>query len=151
MFMARKGGGATAVDYLVKCPCEFGGVSIGDATGSLGLKIDRAWLPLGKADTNFCGRRLTGTIIVGENDPNQKSFLDDGDYRIDGTFDVKRLGVTPGDYSIRLTFALSEIDVGVLSHFAKQKGRLFVEGTEDLPEKGGGDDDEEEDEDKDEE
>ena len=46
----------------------------------------------------------------------------------------KRVGVAPKCYSLRLTFALAEINVGDLAHFSKKKGVMIVELNQALPE-----------------
>ena len=76
---------------------EFGGVSIGDGTGRLGVKVSRQQLTLAKADRTLCGRRLTGRVVLtpGGEDPDQQHLFEGTKRQINATFDVKRFGVAP--------------------------------------------------------
>lgn len=109
---------------------EYGNVSIGEDTASIGIRIPRKIMNIMAADGMFCGRRLLGSIVVhaGDEDPDQKHL---GDVRvaetIRGSFDVKRFGVSPKYITARLAFAISEIEVGDLAKFSKQTGSLIVE------------------------
>ena len=53
--------------------------------------------------------------------------------KIEGTFDIKRLGIDPEHYTARLTFSRSEIQVGTLADFSKKKGRIVISDSEELP------------------
>jgi hypothetical protein len=131
-------------------PVEFGGVSIGDGTARLGLKIDRTNLNIDAADEALCGRRLKGRVVIlkdGEN-VNQTTFLDGVRHEVSSIFDVKRFGVAPRNITCGLTFSLADIDVEALSHFAKQKGRFIVDEVSAIPDE---DEDEEVEEEEDEE
>lgn len=59
-------------------PCEFGGVSIGDATARLGIRMSRNDCSLDRADETFCGHRLSGVVKLSRNgdEPDQKKLLD---------------------------------------------------------------------------
>lgn len=113
---------------------DFGGVSIGDATCRLGVKVTRGQLPLSVADECLCGRRLTGSVVAAGKDdaPGQLHLVDISD-RVDGTFDVARFGVAPDSITFGLTFSRESVDVETLSHFAKRSGRLVVESVEVIP------------------
>lgn len=116
-------------------PVEFGGVSIGDGTARLGLKIDRSNLNIDAADEALCGRRLKGRVVVlkdGEQ-ANQTTFLDGVRHEVESIFDVKRFGVAPRAITCGLTFSLAEIDVEALTHFAKRKGRFIVDEIGEIP------------------
>jgi hypothetical protein len=88
-------------------------------------------------------------VCVGDIDPDQKSFLDDAEFKIASTFDCKGLRLTLKEYGLGLTFSVADIDAECLTHFATKKGMLRVDLTSALPEKAerNGDDDEEEDDD----
>lgn len=119
----------------LSCAVEFGGVSIGDGTARLGLKIDRSNLNIDAADEALCGRRLKGRVVVlkdGEQ-ANQTTFLDGVRHEVSSIFDVKRFGVAPRNITCGLTFSLADIDVEALSHFAKQKGRFIVDEVSAIP------------------
>lgn len=126
---------------------QFGGVSIGDETARVGIKIDRALMQLDQADEILCGKRLTGRIEVcapGEQQ-GQRALPGMKDERphLDGTFDVKRFGVSLKEISAGLTFGLGSIDVSELAKFAKKNGRLLVTDAQFLPEDSSDDDDHE--------
>ena len=123
---------------LLDLAVAFNGVSIGESTARIGVTVDRSLLELKRADELLCGRRLTGRILVrkkGDHD-DQATLpgMEDTQFvaAVDGNFDVKRLGVSPGEYSAGLTFALPEIKVGDLAKFANRTGKLQVYSVEDL-------------------
>ena len=154
--MAKKKTGPARVDERLKLSVDFGGVSFGDSTARLGLVIDRQKIDLESAIGTFCGRRVTGTVVVGGDDMDQTTFLDDAEYRIASVFDIKAINVKPKSFGLGLTFSLEEIDAGDLAHFAKKKGMLRVDMSAPLPEKAtkassnGDTDDEDDDEEEDE-
>lgn len=116
-------------------PVSFGGVSLGQETARIGIKIDRKNLTLAKADKAFSGRRLIGRIVLGHEDesPDQTQMFD-SDYCVEGAFDVKRYGVNSVFYATGLTFGLADVDIEELSHFSKGTGRLIVDEIAELPE-----------------
>jgi hypothetical protein len=120
---------------ILDIPVEFGGVSIGESTCRLGVRINRDVCNINTADEIFCGHRLTGKVLLGGSDdsPNQKKFLDGDEYSVEGSFDVKRIGVTVEMISTGLTFSLADIDVADLAKFSKGAGRLMVEGVGEIP------------------
>jgi hypothetical protein len=119
---------------ILDIPVEFGGVSIGEATCRLGVRINRDVCNIVLADEVFCGHRLTGKVILGGSDemPNQTRMID-SEYSVEGSFDVKRIGVSAGQISTGLTFSLADIDVSDLAKFSKGAGRLIVEGVGEIP------------------
>lgn len=123
-------------NFILDLPIEFGGYSYGgNETCSIGIKIDRSVLNLVAADESFCGHRLTGKLLLGHQDdqPGQ-SYLFEDEKAVEGIFDVKRVGISPEQVTFGATFIESEIDSGLLSSFAKCKGRLLVEVVEEIPE-----------------
>lgn len=119
---------------VLDIPVEFGGVSIGQTTCRLGLKISRTVLNLVAADEAFCGHRLTGKVILGQRDDQagqEKMF--DSDFEVNGSFDVKRIGVSADGISTGLTFSLADINVAELAKFSKGAGKLVVYGISELP------------------
>ena len=114
---------------------DFLGVSIGDGTGRVGVKISRNQLSLGKADRTLCGRRLTGkiTLVTNGEDVDQALLFEGARQEVNATFDVKRFGVAPDWISCGLTFPLLEIDCRELAAFAKKQGRLIVDEIELIP------------------
>jgi hypothetical protein len=115
----------------VKIAVQFGGVSIGEETARLGIRISRADVSLENADAMLCGRRITGRVRVAitNESPDQQGLpgMDDAITEIAAVFDVRRLGVSPKEFTAGLTFSLAEIDVSVLAHFAKREGWLIAE------------------------
>jgi hypothetical protein len=107
---------------------SFGNVSIGDGTARLGIKLDREQVELETAEELFCGRRLTGQVVVvaADEDPNQKHLFKGDKPEIEATFDVKRFSMGPKDITTGLTFSIGDVDVETLSHFAKRKGELRI-------------------------
>ena len=116
----------------VRIAVKFGGVSIGEETARLGIRISRADVALERADEMLCGRRITGKVRVasvsGEGaDQKALAGMEDAIVEIASVFDIKRLGVSPKEFSAGLQFSLAEIDVSVLAHFAKREGWLIAE------------------------
>jgi len=124
----------TKTDAL-EIPVEFGGVSIGETTARLGLKISRDFLKIQQADEVFCGHRLTGSVVLGGKDdqPGQEKFWD-SDHKVDATFDVKRIGLSADQISTGLTFSLADIDIGELAKFSKGSGKLIIADVGEIPE-----------------
>lgn len=129
-------------------PVSFGGVSIGDATARLGIKIDRSVCNITTADDTFCGHRLSGRVVLGGGDdsPGQGKLVDDLDHVVDGVFDVKRFGANAKEISTGLTFSLADVDVRELAKFSKGSGRLIINVVAELPEDTGGDEEADDDE-----
>lgn len=117
-----------ALDLLV----DFGGVSIGETTARIGVRITRQQLTITKADATFTGKRLSVVVQLGNPDPDQKKLFDVVT-EVAGSVDVKRLGVNVDEYATGLTFNLADVDVATLAKFSKGKGRLRVLEVADLP------------------
>lgn len=130
----------TATATELEVDVQFGGVSIGDETARVGVKIDRGVMTLEQADECLCGKRLTGRIEVcapGEQQGQQSlPGMKNERPHLEGTFDVKRFGVGLKEISAGLTFGLGPIDVSELAKFAKKNGRLIVTDAQFLPEDG---------------
>lgn len=146
--MAKKRAGGTANDgngstAVLAVPVEFGGVSIGDQVARIGVKVSRERLNINAADDALCGKRLTGRIVRGDFNPAQKTLFDDVKYEVAGAFDVKRFGVNTKEISFGLSFSVESIDIGELSHLAKQTGGLVVDAIEAIPEEAASDSEEE--------
>lgn len=120
---------------ILDVPVEFGGVSFGDETARLGLRIARPFMYIDAADELLCGRRLSCRVVTCPNgdDPNQKYLVDGVGASVEAVADVKRFGVSPKAISANLTFSLGEIDVRELASFSKKTGRLIVLGVGVLP------------------
>jgi hypothetical protein len=116
-------------------PVSFGGVSIGDQTARIGVKISRECLNIDAADEALCGKRLVGKVVLGHNGDSagQGKLFDGADHEISGAFDVKRFSVGPKEITAGLTFSLGSIDLSELGHFAKQSGRMLVESILAIP------------------
>lgn len=126
----------TKTDDRRQLRVQFGGVSIGEATARVGIRLERELLNLDAADELFAGRRLTGAVMVvpdGESPDQQRLFDGDDKHEIESTFDVKGFRVAPKEIGCGLTFALAEIDVAQLGHFAKRSGVLLIDNVEALP------------------
>lgn len=128
--MAKK----TKTNDVFDVPVHFGGVSIGDKTARVGVRIDRSALSLDDADKAFCGHRLHGRVQLGGNGdgPGQK-VLFDSDLCLEGTFDVKRISADSSQISTGLTFSLKDIDISELAKLSRGSGRLLVDDIGELP------------------
>ncbi len=130
--MAKRNG--KYADNVLDLPVEFGGVSIGETTARLGMKIKKEVLNIIQAEEAFCGRRLSGVIKLGgaADSPGQTTMFDT-ELVVDGTFDIHRFGVGPEAYTTGATFKLKEIDIGDLARFSKGAGRLVVANIAAIP------------------
>lgn len=129
--MSKKNGKRPDLDI----PVEFGGVGIGQTTARLGLRISRNDLNIVAADETFCGHRLKGKVTLGQRDDAKgQGKMFDSDIEVEDTFDVKRIGVTPGDITTGLTFNLSDVDISELAKFSKGTGKLCVYEVGEIPE-----------------
>lgn len=112
-------------DSVLDLPVTFGNISIGDKTARVGVTVMREQLSLSQADRNLCERRLNGKIIsrpAGDN-PDQASLPGMAfETTLEGVFDVKGFSVSKEALGFGLTFAIAEIDVSNLAHFAKRGG-----------------------------
>ncbi len=111
---------------------QFGGLSIGDQTARLGVRIARAFVDVEKADAVFVGKRLEVVVQLGAADADQMKLFD-VELEVVGSVDVKRIGVAPDSISAGLTFNLASIDVATLARFSKGVGRLKVLTVSELP------------------
>ena len=111
---------------VLDVPVEFGGLSIGDVTARIGVRIDREHMNIVAADECFTGKRLSVVVSLGSSDPEQKELFKNRLFEVTGSVDVKRLGVTAAQFSAGLTFNLESIDVATIAKFSKGKGRLNV-------------------------
>jgi hypothetical protein len=121
---------------ILEVAVAFGGVSIGEKTARVSMKIARgeSGLDIVAAEDLFCGRRLTGRIQLGgkTDTPGQTKFIET-DVVVDGTFDIHRFGVTPEAFTTGATFSLKEIDIGDLAQFSKGQGRMVVNDKTEIP------------------
>lgn len=115
---------------------HFGGVNIGVAAASIGIKIDRGVIPLSKADEMFCNRRLIGQIILGNrNDAEgQQLLVKDTDHVVSGAFDIKKFQCSKKQIGVTASFSIEDIDIAELAGFASGTGRLVVSEVGEIPE-----------------
>ena len=115
-------------------PVQFGGVSIGESTARLSMRIPKESLNIVAADEAFCERRLNGRVVLGKSDdsPGQSKMFET-DVAVEATFDIHRFGVSAENYTTGATFKLKEIEVGELARFSKGAGRLVVDSIDVIP------------------
>lgn len=120
--------GADVQEAVLNIECQFQGVSIGDETARLGLKISRDHITLEECDMFFDGHRLAGSIQLSPRDDHPKlaGMDDSGPLSVETVFDCKRFSCSAKDISCGFTFALDSVDVRELSQFAKRGGWLAV-------------------------
>ena len=120
-------------------PAEFGGVSFGDETARVGVRVAREKLALEDADHLLCGKRIDCRIVVQPKDDDQaQQYSVDGlKFEIDGSADVTQVSFSPKLIKFGLTFCLEAINRGELSEFAKRQGRLEINTTAAIPAKTG--------------
>lgn len=117
----------------IEFPVKFGGVSIGEVTARISVRIDREVCNINTADEVFCGHRLTGLITLSKDDNGQTKIMDDMHHEVRATFDVKRIGITAAQVTTGLTFSLADIDVSELAPLANKAGRLIIENVAAIP------------------
>jgi hypothetical protein len=121
---------------MIEIGVEYGNISIGEKTASVGVSFSRGQISLTKAAENFCERRLTGCIIAkpaGWNSDDQALPGMEEDVELHGVFDVASIRFTSKAFAVKLSFRLNEIDVSTIAEFAKRSGRLSVFEVADLP------------------
>ncbi len=119
---------------ILDIPVQYGGISIGQNTARISMKVSREALNIVAADEVFCDRRLTGLLQLGGADDSQgqTSFIDP-DVELTGAFDVHRFSASTQWYSTGATFSLKEVVLMDLARFSKGSGRLKVFETGDIP------------------
>lgn len=110
----------------------FGGVSIGNTTARLGVKIQRDFLNVVAADEIFTGKRLAVIVQLGAADADQRKLFD-VELEVAGSVDVKRIGVSPETITAGLTFNLKTLDIATLARFSLGVGRLKVFDVQTIP------------------
>ena len=144
---SKNGAAQPAEAMALSVPTKWGGVPIGDDTVSVGANVDRDNLNLEAADLFVCGRRLNVRLVqhASGDDPNQKYIAGaEAGSEVRGVADCKKFGTTPKEITTRFTFALEEVDLDSLAHFAKRPGTIQVLGVEDLTAGNAGDQEDEE-------
>jgi hypothetical protein len=128
-------GRKSTTSEVLNIPVDFGGVSIGNQTCRLGLKISRSVIAIDKADEAFCGHRLQGYVVLSGKDDGsgQQTVVNDLHHTVRGAFDVKRIGVDSENISTGLTFSLRDVDVSELAKFSKGSGRLVIQEIHEIP------------------
>lgn len=128
-------------DVVLNLRVEFSGFSGGEGTVRIGFRVRKEHMNVTAAEQSFCGRRLTGRIVVAPGgDAASQTYIEgteaaEGRHEISGTFDVKRYASSPKWISSGLTFNLEEIDVREVGHFSKQSGYLIVDNVGEIPAK----------------
>jgi len=127
---------------LLDVGVDFGGVSVGADTASIGVGIPRESIALEDADDILCGHRLVGDLVKGCRDDQtaQAKLLNDMELLIHGAFDVKRIGVSPERITARLSFSRKDVAVNDIADLSNTAGRLRIAEVGELP----GDDDNDE-------
>lgn len=120
-------------------PAEFQGVSFGDETARVGIRVSREKLTIEDADRLLCGKRVDCRIIVQPKDDDQaQQYSVDGiKFTIEGSADVTQVAFSRKLIKFGLTFCLESINRGELSEFAKRQGRVEINATADIPAKSG--------------
>ena len=123
-------------DDVIKLFVKFGNVNLGEHTARLGVTVTRNQLTLSRADKTFCNRRLDVTIALGAHDEaaEQTKLIEDADYEITGSADVKGVKVSEDEYKIGLTFSKKDVSVEDLSRFASGSGHFTIRSAGDIPE-----------------
>ena len=121
---------------VVKFPCAFGNVNIGDHTARIGVRVARGFLNINAADECLPGHRLDVVAKLNKEgeDPKQQTLLDDIKWSVKGSADVKQFAVTADNISFGLTFSIADIKVEELSKFAKGTGEIQIMGVGEIPE-----------------
>lgn len=124
--------------YEHELSVEFGGVSIGDATASIGVGFERNGHSLENVEAMLCGKSLEVLAIGGSAAlPGQKQLPGmEGETHphVEASCDSASLRVTPKQFGSRLRFSLSEIAVQGIAQLAKRHGTLRLNVLGDLEE-----------------
>jgi hypothetical protein len=133
--MAKKAPGSLGeLEALV----DFGGVSIGDESARLGMRLDINALSLSQAYKMFAGARLAISLVLfsDSESSDQQELIKGIRPTLQATVDVNGFRVTRKNISIGCKFSIGSTDVKLLSQFAKRKGRLVVSASEAIESEG---------------
>ncbi len=142
---------AKKVEAILTLAVQYGNVTVGDETISVGVKTERKNISLSAADKHLIGKRLIGCVTCrpGNGNADQKSLMD-ADVEVAAAFDVNGIHVTRKKLSFGLSFARSSVDMTTITDFAKRSGDLIITEIGEIPKEEKKvveeDDDEEEDE-----
>lgn len=123
-------------DAVLELPVTFGGLSVGDKTCRIGMRVSRANYTPSKADKQLVEKRLSVRLrAVPNGSTGDQASLPglDNDRVVEAVGDCNGYSATGKALSFGLTFALSSVDVESLSHFPKRDGQLIVSGIEEIP------------------
>lgn len=127
----------------VKLPVHFNGISIGDETASVGIRLTHedccepsqvtgdakrdSEAAVLRAFQILCCRQLRGKIVLGKRDDGEtQGKLMETDTVIEGVFDTANLSVGSKTIAVKLSMAKSETDLSTLSQFATRDGHLHI-------------------------
>ena len=114
---------------------EFGDVSFGARAAATTLKFDIS--PddpaafVGRCYMEYRKRRLVGRIILGDDMPEQGTFVDR--LRLDGLFDTHNPSFGDDKISLRITFDASEIAPEDLLKFCHKSGWIQIDQIQEIP------------------
>lgn len=114
---------------------EFGDVSFGARAAATTLKFgisnEEPARHVGQCYMEYRKRRLIGRIVLGDEMPEQSSFLDRN--VIDGIFDTHNPSFGDDYVSLRITFDSSEIEPSKLIEFRHKSGWILIESIKEIP------------------
>jgi len=123
-----------AKNWDAELECDFGGLSVGDSTARLGVKLTRTDISYDAADELLCGRRCAVTILNGlGNGEGQLPGMEKAEItEVQAIADIKGFTVNPKAFGFGLTFVLTGVNPSMLAKFPKRRGRLFIRHESDL-------------------
>jgi len=110
-------------------PCTFQGVSNADGTDTaIGIKCARGIMSDEKMIAMFCGSVLECEIAFDPAKQEDSAQLtlggDDGEVKIDAIAESPRITIKPDSVSVRIVFAIADVELDTLARFPKCVGTI---------------------------
>lgn len=122
---------------LLRFPCKFNkaNANLGDHVAALAFSVARENLNSTAAEECFCGHRINVRLVLGEGNPDQKTFWEGVQDNVQAVALVKAFRTSPKLIGSTLLFQMDGMkDTEILGRFAKKVGWLFVLSAESIEE-----------------
>ena len=114
--------------YELRFPVKFNRAlnDLGPEVATLAFSVDKDFLSAAEADTCLSGHRINVRIMVGDGDPDQKTFWEGVSNDIGASAHVKGFRCGAKKISSTLIFHVDDVDARALKPFAKKTGWMYV-------------------------
>lgn len=114
--------------WLLRFPVKFNRAinDLGPEVASLAFSVGKDFLSAQEADTCLSGHRINVRIMIGDGDPDQKTFWEGLSGDIQAMANVKGFRCGAAKISSTLLFQVSEVEARLLKPFAKKTGWMYL-------------------------